>query len=80
MSAKHLTGRRPMCMIVQLTFEPHDNHEDVDCECQASDRTAAYVHDLIALSYKNSKHISRQLYGLITFIYVRQIDRYLFQN
>ena len=33
---------------VQLTFEPwgHDNHEDVDCECQASDRTAAYVHDL----------------------------------
>ena len=30
---------------VQLTFEPHDNHEDVDCECQASDRTAAYVHD-----------------------------------
>ena len=21
-------------------------HEDVDCECQASDRTAAYVHDL----------------------------------
>ena len=35
---------------VQLTFEPwgHDNHEDVnvDCECQASDRMAAYVHDL----------------------------------
>ena len=33
---------------VQLTFEPwgHDNHEDVDCECQTSDRTAAYVHDL----------------------------------
>ena len=32
---------------VQLTFEPwgHDNHED-DCECQTSDRTAAYVHDL----------------------------------
>ena len=33
---------------VQLNFEPwgHDDHEDVDCECQASDRTAAYVHDL----------------------------------
>ena len=33
---------------VQLTFEPwgHDSHEDVDCECQTSDRTAAYVHDL----------------------------------
>ena len=33
---------------VQLNSEPwgHDNHEDVDCECQASDRTAAYVHDL----------------------------------
>ena len=33
---------------VQLNFEPwgHDNHEDVDCECQASDRMAAYVHDL----------------------------------
>ena len=33
---------------VQLTFEPwgHDNHEDVDCECQASDRTASYIHDL----------------------------------
>ena len=24
----------------------HDNHEDVDCECQTSDRTAAYIHDL----------------------------------
>ena len=34
---------------VQLNFEPwgHDDHEDVDCECQASDRTAAYVHDLM---------------------------------
>ena len=33
---------------VQLRFEPwgHDNHDDVDCECQISDRTAAYVHDL----------------------------------
>ena len=32
----------------QLNSEPwgHDNHEDVDCECQASDRMAAYVHDL----------------------------------
>ena len=24
----------------------HNNHEDVDCECQTSDHTAAYVHDL----------------------------------
>ena len=33
---------------VQLNFKPwgHDKHEDVDCECQASDRTVAYVHDL----------------------------------
>ena len=33
---------------VQLNSEPwgHDNHEDVDCEYQTSDRTAAYVHDL----------------------------------
>ena len=33
---------------VQLPDEPwgHNNHEDVDCGCQTSDRTAAYVHDL----------------------------------
>ena len=33
---------------VQLNSEPwgHDNHDDVDCECQTSDRTAAYIHDL----------------------------------
>ena len=33
---------------VQFTFEPwgHDSHEDVNCECQTSDRMAAYVHDL----------------------------------
>ena len=33
---------------VHLQTEPwgHINHEDVDCECQTSDRTAAYVHDL----------------------------------
>ena len=39
---------RGMSPNVQLNFElwGHDNHEDVDCECQASDRTAAYVHDL----------------------------------
>ena len=24
----------------------HNNHEDVDCGCQASDRMAAYDHDL----------------------------------
>ena len=24
----------------------HNNHEDADCGCQTSDRTAAYVHDL----------------------------------
>ena len=36
---------RGMSPNVQLNFElwGHDNHEDVDCECQASDRTAAYV-------------------------------------
>ena len=39
---------RGMSPNVQLNFEPwgHDDYEDVDCECQASDRTAAYVHDL----------------------------------
>ena len=33
---------------VHLQCEPwgHNNHEDVDCECQTSDRTVAYVHDL----------------------------------
>ena len=33
---------------VHLQCEPwgHINHEDVDSECQTSDRTAAYVHDL----------------------------------
>ena len=33
---------------VQLPDEPwgHNNHEDVDCGCQTSDWTAAYVHDL----------------------------------
>ena len=32
----------------QLSDEPwgHINHKDVDCECQTSDRTAAYFHDL----------------------------------
>ena len=33
---------------VHLQCEPwsHINNEDVNCECQTSDRTAAYVHDL----------------------------------
>ena len=33
---------------VQFISEPwgHDNHEDTECECQSSDRTAAYVHEL----------------------------------
>ena len=33
---------------VQLKSEPwgHDKHEDTECECQSSDRTAAYVHNL----------------------------------
>ena len=40
-----LSGMSPN---VQLNSEPwgHDNHEDVDCECPTSDRTAAYIHDL----------------------------------
>ena len=31
-----------------LHYEPwgHINHEDINCDCQSSDRTAAYVHDL----------------------------------
>ena len=33
---------------VQLISEPweHDNHEDIECECQSSDRKVAYVHEL----------------------------------
>ena len=33
---------------VHLDYEPwgHMNHEDINCGCQSSDRTAAYVHDL----------------------------------
>ena len=33
---------------VHLHCEPwgHINHEDINCGCQSSDRTAAYVHDL----------------------------------
>ena len=32
---------------VHLHYEPwgHINHEDIDCGCQTSDRTVAYVHD-----------------------------------
>ena len=42
---EELSGMSPN---VQLNSEPwgHDNHEEVDCECQTSDRTAAYLHDL----------------------------------
>ena len=47
---EELEELRGMSPNVQLNSEPwgHDNHDDVDCECQASDRTAAYVHDLAA--------------------------------
>ena len=47
---EELDELRGMSPNVQLNSEPwgHDNHEDGDCECQASDRTAAYVHDLTA--------------------------------
>ena len=43
-----LEDLRGMSPNVHLQCEPwgHNNHEDVDCECQTSDRTAAYVHDL----------------------------------
>ena len=45
---EELEELRGMSPNVQLNSEPwgHDNHEDVPCECQTSDRTAAYVHDL----------------------------------
>ena len=44
-------------MSPNVQFEPwgHDNHEDVDCECHISDRTAAYVHDL-TVSKRRSVH------------------------
>ena len=37
-----------MPLNIQLISEPwgHDNHEDTECECQSSDQTAVYVHDL----------------------------------
>ena len=52
-----LEEMRGMSPNVQLQFEPwgRDNHDDVDCECQISDRTAAYVHDL-TVSKRGSIH------------------------
>ena len=42
---EELSGMPPN---VQLNSEPwgHNNHEDMNCECQTSDRTEAYIHDL----------------------------------
>ena len=43
-----LENLRGISLNVHLNYEPwgHINHEDINCDCQSSDRTAAYVHDL----------------------------------
>ena len=43
-----LENLRGISTNVHLHCEPwgHINHEDINCGCQSSDRTAAYVHDL----------------------------------
>ena len=57
-------------MSPNVHFEPwgHNNHEDVDCECQTSDRMAAYVHDL-TVNGRGSVHspdsgVFKMLYGI----------------
>ena len=39
---------------VQLYCEPwgHVDHSDVNCDCISSDRTAAYVHDLVLMPWE----------------------------
>ena len=72
---------------VQLKSEPwgHDNHEDMACECQSSDRTAAYIHDLslnkweqadspdtdIALSIRPESDWNKRPPGLVPFVSCR---------
>ena len=42
---EHLRGMSPNVHLSHETWG-HINHKDSDCECQTSDQTAAYVHDL----------------------------------
>ena len=42
----HLRVKIREFILFVYRYGGHLDHEDVDCECQASDRTAAYVHDL----------------------------------
>ena len=62
---------------VQPNSEPwgHDNHEDVDCECQTSDRTAAYVHDLTVNkrepAYSPDADMASNIPGLVPFVSCR---------
>ena len=81
---EELSGMPPN---VQLKSKPwgHDNHEDMECECQSSDRTAAYIHDLsvnkwepgdspdrdIALSIRPESDWNKSPLGLVPFVSCR---------
>ena len=49
---KGIAALRGVSPNVQLYSEPwgHVDHSDVNCACLSSDRTAAYVHDLVLMS------------------------------
>ena len=81
---EELSGMPPN---VQLKSEPwgHDNHEDMECECQSSDQTAAYIHDLsvnerdpadspdtdMALSIRPESDWNNRPPGLVPFVSCR---------
>ena len=81
---EELSGMPPN---VQLDSEPwgHDNHEDTECECQSSDRMAAYIHDLsvnkwepadsldtdIGLSIRPESDCNKRSPGLVPFVSCR---------
>ena len=81
---EELSGMPPN---VQLESEPwgHDNHEDTECECQSSNRTAAYIHDLsvnkwepanspdtdIGLSIRPESDWNKRPPGLVPFVSCR---------
>ena len=81
---EELSGMPPN---VQLKSEPwgHDDHVDMECECQSSDRMAAYIHDLsinkwepadspdtdIALSMRPESDWNKRPPGLVPFVSCR---------
>ena len=48
---REIAALRGVSPNVQLYSEPwgHMDHSDVNCACLSSDRTAAYVHDLVLM-------------------------------